>query len=541
MKAFINNPQNVVAESIDGLLINDKLAKLDRFPEIRVVVRKDWDKSRVALISGGGSGHEPTHAGFVGEGMLTAAVCGDVFASPSVDAVLSAIMAVTGDAGCLLIIKNYTGDRLNFGLAAEQARALGYKVETITVGDDIALGTDVRRRGIAGTLFVHKVAGYYAAQGKPLSEVARIAHLVADNTVSIGLALTECQMFGGQKDTRLNDSQVELGLGIHGEPGAEIIHYAPADQLMDITAKRLEDKLPDVNGEYVIMLNNLGTVTPIEMNVLNNSLNKTSLSKKAKYIVGPAPLMTALNMSGFSLSALKLTPEIETALLADVEPTAWTRVRRFVQPATIPAPPLSPMLPYAPSKNAEVQAIVLKAAYAFIDIEDSINALDAKVGDGDAGATFAAAARTLITLANKLPYADGKELLESIGRIFAREAGGSSGVLMSILFTGAANGYEQTHNWGKALLAGLKKMEQYGGAKVGDRTMIDALDPAFSALSDGKSLTEAAKAARAGADNTKNISKTQFGRSAYVPEELLAGIPDPGAEAMARVFETVAR
>lgn len=540
MKAFINKTQDIVSESIDGLLINEKLAKLDRFPEIRVVVRKDWDKSRVALISGGGSGHEPTHAGFVGEGMLTAAVCGDIFASPSVDAVLSAIKAVTGDAGCLLIIKNYTGDRLNFGLAAEQARAMGYKVETVTVGDDIALGTDVRRRGVAGTLFVHKVAGQLAAAGKSLEEVARIAHQVADNTISIGLALTECQMFGGQKEMRLTDAQAELGLGIHGEPGAEIVDYVAADKLMEITAKRLEEKLPDPKADYVVLLNNLGTVTPIEMNVLANALNKTSLASRLKYIVGPSWFMTALNMSGFSISVLKLTPEIESALLADVEPVAWMKARKFVQPASIATPPLAEMLPYKASSNATAQAVIKKAAHAFIAIEDEINALDAKVGDGDAGATFAAASHTILSLVDKLPFADGKELLESIGRIFSREAGGSSGVLMSIMFIGAANGYEVTHDWGKALLAGLDKMKQYGGAKLGDRTMIDALEPAFKALAEGKSLADAAKAARLGSDSTKNIKKTQFGRSSYVPEELLSGIADPGAEAMARVFEKLA-
>jgi ATP-dependent dihydroxyacetone kinase len=540
MKAFINKTQDIVSESIDGLLINEKLAKLDRFPEVRVVVRRDWDKSRVALISGGGSGHEPTHAGFVGEGMLTAAVCGDIFASPSVDAVLSAIKAVTGDAGCLLIIKNYTGDRLNFGLAAEQARAMGYKVETVTVGDDIALGTDVRRRGVAGTLFVHKVAGQLAAAGKSLEEVARIAHQVADNTISIGLALTECQMFGGQKEMRLTDAQAELGLGIHGEPGAEIVDYVAADKLMEITAKRLEEKLPDPKADYVVLLNNLGTVTPIEMNVLANALNKTSLASRLKYIVGPSWFMTALNMSGFSISVLKLTPEIESALLADVEPVAWMKARKFVQPASIATPPLAEMLPYKASSNATAQAVIEKAAHAFIAIEDEINALDAKVGDGDAGATFAAASRTILSLVDKLPFADGKELLESIGRIFSREAGGSSGVLMSIMFIGAANGYEVTHDWGKALLAGLDKMKQYGGAKLGDRTMIDALEPAFKALAEGKSLADAAKAARLGSDSTKNIKKTQFGRSSYVPEELLSGIADPGAEAMARVFEKLA-
>lgn len=541
MKAFINQTQDIVSESIDGLLANDKLAKLDSFPEIRVVVRKDWDKSRVALVSGGGSGHEPTHAGFVGEGMLTAAVCGDIFASPTVDAVLSAIMAVTGDAGCLLIIKNYTGDRLNFGLAVEQARALGYKVETITIGDDIALGSDVKKRGIAGTLFVHKIAGQLAAEGKPLEEVARIAHLVADNTASIGLALTECQIFGREGESRLNETQAELGLGIHGEPGAEIVKYTNADQLMQLTADRLNSQLTDANAEYAILINNLGTVTPIEMNILVNAFRKTALAKKVKYIVGPSSFMTALNMSGFSLSALKLTDEIEKALLADAEPSAWIKAHRFAEPASITSPVLTEMLPYKPSENSPARSLVEKAAKAFIAIEHDINSLDAKVGDGDAGATFALASKTILSLSDKLPYKNGKELLESIGRIFSREAGGSSGVLMSIMFTGAANVYEETNDWGKALLGGLDKMKQYGGAKLGDRTMIDALEPAFETLAQGGSLQQAANAARKGADNTKNIKKTHFGRSSYVPEELLSGIPDPGAEAMARVFESLAK
>ena len=141
MNQFVNSKENLVTEAIDGLLSasGGKLSRLDGFPHIKVVMRSDWDKSKVALISGGGSGHEPAHAGFVGKGMLTAAVCGEVFASPSVDAVLAGILAVSGEAGCLLIVKNYTGDRLNFGLAAERARAFGVKVEMVVVNDDIAL------------------------------------------------------------------------------------------------------------------------------------------------------------------------------------------------------------------------------------------------------------------------------------------------------------------------------------------------------------------------------------------------------------------
>ena len=385
MKSFIHRPEDVVKEAIDGLLINNKLAKLDRFPEIKVVVRKDWDKSKVALVSGGGSGHEPSHAGFVGEGMLTAAVCGEVFASPSVDAVLSAILAVTGEAGCLLIIKNYTGDRLNFGLAAEQARALGYNVETVIIGDDIALGNDVKQRGISGTVFVHKIAGYYAAQGKSLAEVAQIAQEVIDNTASIGLALTECQMFGGHKEIRLKENEAELGLGIHGEPGAEVIDLSSANELMNITTKKLEDFYQNNTDKYAVLINNLGTVTPIEMSILANAFTKTNFAKQTEYIVGPGSFMTALNMIGFSLSAIKLTPTIEEGLLAEVEPQAWIKAQALQIPSTVATPQLTALLPFEASENEITKQLITKIADTFIKIEQEINSLDAKVGDGGDG------------------------------------------------------------------------------------------------------------------------------------------------------------
>ena len=167
MDHFINSKETIVTDAIDGFLLGrgNTITRLDGYPDIKVVVRSDWKKEKVALISGGGSGHEPAHAGFVGRGLLTAAVCGEIFASPSVDAVLAGILAVTGPSGCLLIVKNYTGDRLNFGLAAEKARALGLKVEVVIVDDDIALPNDIQARGIAGTVFVHKVAGAQAEQG----------------------------------------------------------------------------------------------------------------------------------------------------------------------------------------------------------------------------------------------------------------------------------------------------------------------------------------------------------------------------------------
>jgi ATP-dependent dihydroxyacetone kinase len=540
MKFFINEVDQIVNEAIDGLLTNPDLAKLDSFPAIRVVIRKDWDKSKVAIISGGGSGHEPAHAGFVGKGMLTAAVCGDIFASPSVDAVLSAILAATGPKGCLLIIKNYTGDRLNFGLAAEQARALGYEVRTVTVDDDIALGPDVKKRGVAGTLFVHKIAGQLAEEGKSLEEIATIAQHVINRTASIGLSLTECHHLGQQTISRLSDEQVELGLGIHGEPGIKVIPYQQADQLMTIAIEKLAENLPRTSGRYAMIFNNMGSVSPIEMNLLVNAFRKTPLGDKVNYMIGPAALMSSINMSGFSVSLLLLDEVIEKALLAPATPAAW-QLQAFTAPAAISSPALPPTLPFAPSENSQAHALITGTGNLLVAIEKDINDLDAKVGDGDAGSTFALTGKRLLSNIAQLPLDDTGKLLQTIGRILAREAGGSSGVLLSILFTAAGRTYSAAHpDLGAALLAGLQKVKDYGGAKVGDRTMIDALQPAFEALAAGESIAVAAAQARKGADDTKHIIHTKFGRSSYLSEEVLKNIPDPGAEVIARVFENIA-
>lgn len=539
MKFFINETDQIVNEAIEGLLTNPKLARLDSFPEVRVVIRKDWDKSKVAIISGGGSGHEPAHAGFVGKGMLTAAVCGDIFASPTVDAVLSAILAATGPKGCLLIIKNYTGDRLNFGLAAEQARALGYEVKTVTVDDDIALGKEVKKRGLAGTLFVHKIAGQLAEEGKSLEEIAAIAQQVIDQTASIGLSLTECQHLGQETTSRLNDEQVELGLGIHGEPGIEVIPYAKADQLMALAIEKLEANLSNENGRYAMIFNNMGSVSPIEMSLLVNSFRKTKLAAKIDYMIGPAALMSSINMSGFSVSVLLLSPEIEKALLAEAEPTAW-QVQAFKKPAEISSPKLPETIPYEASSNDQVYQLINDVAQLLVSIEKEINGLDAKVGDGDAGSTFALTGRRLLTVIDRLPLKDTGKLLLSIGRILAREAGGSSGVLLSILFTAAGTAYTKSPELGKSLLEGLQKVKDYGGAQTGDRTMIDALQPAFESLANGETINLVAQHARKGAEHTKNIINTKFGRSSYLSEEVLRNVPDPGAEVIARIFEKMA-
>ncbi len=533
MKHFINERGTIVTEAIDAAIMlgGGKLARLDGYPAIKVVVRADWDKSRVAVISGGGSGHEPSHVGFVGDGMLTAAVCGEIFASPSVDAVLAAILAVTGPAGCLLIVKNYTGDRLNFGLAAERARALGLAVEVVIVGDDIALPDAPRPRGIAGTLFVHKVAGHVARVGASLAEVRDGALRVARAVRSIGLSFNTCTIPGQPTEERLAHDEVELGLGIHGEPGAEKIALQPVRALANILAARLHAVL-DEHAPIALLINDLGAVPPIEMAVATKSL-LSALNRPIDLVFGPARLMTSLDMNGLSVSALPLDPELETALLSDVGPTAWPAARRPVAVTPLPLPLQVKGIERAPSTHPERRRAVEIICNDLIAREAELNALDAKVGDGDTGTTFAGAARAVLASLDALPFAEPAELCAAIAERLSTVMGGSSGILLSI---GIAAMGSAAPNWPAALRAGVRRIQEYGGAEEGDRTMLDALIPAVNALAEGRTLDDAAAAARAGAARTASMSRARAGRSGYVPASALVGVEDPGAAAIAGCF-----
>ena len=540
MAQFINRRDAVVTEALDGMLrlSGGALRRLDGFPHIKVVVRADWDRSEegastVALVSGGGSGHEPAHAGFVGEGMLTAAVCGDVFASPSVDAVLAGILAVTGPAGCLLVVKNYTGDRLNFGLAAERARAFGLRVEMVVVDDDIALPEEVQARGLAGTLFVHKIAGAMAADGAPLAEVAATARSVIDRVASIGMSLDTGTVPGSPKDDRIPEGHAELGLGIHGESGIEQIAFKGAAQAVATMAERLEPHLG--TGPHVAMLNNLGAATPLEMSILAHELTRSPIADRIAHIIGPAPMMTSLDMRGVSISVLEVS-EREVDLLSRAVPLpAWPGVSAVGEVATVPLPDgLSPIRPMA-SEHPRHRALLAECCRILAAQEAALNALDARSGDGDTGSTLATAAHALEDALDRLPLADLTQLFRAVGMELSQTMGGSSGVLLAIFFTATGDASAKGHDPVEALQAGLDRVREVGGAARGDRTMIDALEPALAALPGG--LDEAARAAREGADATAGIARARAGRAAYIAENKLAGLNDPGAEAVARLFE----
>ena len=538
-KHFINTRETIVTEALDGLIAcsGGRLARLDGYPEIKVVIRTDRDPAKVAVVSGGGAGHEPAHAGFVGRGMLTAAVSGEIFASPSVAAVLAGIRAVTGPAGCLLIVKNYTGDRLNFGLAAERARAEGLAVETVIVSDDIALPDIVQPRGVAGTLFVHKIAGHLAETGAPLDEVAAAARAAAADIRSLGVSLSSCAIPGQPYEARMGEDEAELGLGIHGEPGVEKIALREIRQLVAVMTDRLAASLPDGGADQALILNNLGAAPPIEMGVIAHEVMRSALAPRLRLVLGPGHYMTALNMNGFSLSLLLLDDARATALTSAVAPSAWTGASPPAAVATVAMPGFASP-PVAASADPAFGALLSTACARLVELEAELNRLDARTGDGDTGSTVATGARSVLAALPDLPLADRAATCLTIGEILSASMGGSSGVLLSIFFTATGQRLAEGAGVPEALAAGMERMRYYGGAAPGDRTAIDALAPALAALASG-GLGAAAAAARTGADATAAMTRARAGRAAYLGEGALAGVPDPGAAAVAAVFEAV--
>lgn len=541
MRSFINERESIVSDALDGVILAGG-GRLERYPvdhSARVVVRSDWDRNRVAVVSGGGSGHEPSHAGLVGKGLLTAAVCGDVFASPSVDAVLSTILSVTGDAGCLLVIKNYTGDRLNFGLAAEKAKALGLKVETIVVADDVAIPDAQQPRGLAGTLFVHKLAGYLSEQDASLEKIYSAVLSMNPAIRSIGVSRDTCTVPGNERSSRLTDEQVEIGLGIHGEPGVELGSFDCARDLMVNIVARLEKALGKTEDQYAVLFNNLGGLSGLECSILIAEFMKSPIGHSIAMTAGPSSAMTALDMPGFSISLVPLTDELKHALSYRVDAPGWPLFSHFAEPSPFQPAVLPEQITFTPSDNADVRSLLSTMASQCLAMESDINALDAKVGDGDTGSTFAGAARTVLDEMDKLPLNNVAELFKALSAIKTRSMGGSSGVLFAILFEAAGKHYSDSGELGQALMSGLESVKRYGGAAKGDRTMIDALEPAIQLLIENKSLTEVAHAARVGADSTADMARAGAGRSAYLESHSLLGVKDPGAEAIARLLESI--
>lgn len=320
VKKIINDPNQVVQDMITGM-ISAAPDQLKRVEGTTVIVRKDTPTSKkVGLLSGGGSGHEPAHAGYIGKGMLDAAVLGEVFTSPSVDQVYEGIKAVDSGEGVFLIIKNYTGDVLNFEMARELAEAEGIKVAQVIVNDDVAVEDSsftTGRRGIAGTIFVHKIAGAKADLGASLEEIKNVAEKTVDNVRSMGMAISPCTIpAAGEPSFTLKENEMEVGIGIHGEPGINRKTITTANEIAtELTGNILEDLKLTENDEVAVMINGLGATPDMELFIVNKKVQEILKGKGIKvYRTFVGEYMTALEMGGCSVTLLKLDDELKSLL-----------------------------------------------------------------------------------------------------------------------------------------------------------------------------------------------------------------------------------
>jgi len=550
VKKLINDPRHVVREMLEGVCdLHPGLALLADFD---VVVRADLpppERRAVAVISGGGSGHEPAHAGYVGPGLLAAAIAGDVFTSPSVDAVLAGIRAAAGPAGAVLVVKNYTGDRLNFGLAAELARAQGIPVEVVVVADDVALVDTVprdRRRGIAGTVLIHKIAGAAAASGLGVVEAAALARAAAGDLGTMGVALGACTVPAvGRPGFDLDPTEIELGLGIHGEQGVERTVLLPADAVVErLLGSILADLELPRGASVALLVNGLGGTTSMELAIVARHavavLRGRGLQVERAWT---GDFLTALEMPGCSLSVLKLDRARLALLDVPADSSAWragsrlAAQRKVVPAAILPALPEKPAGPY----TQRLRTAALAVASALEAAEPLLTDLDSKAGDGDLGLSMTRGADAIRALGEGA-WADPPTALTGIGDALRRAIGGSSGPFCATALLRAARtlpAMPTPADWAKGFRAGVEALAELGGAKRGDRTMLDALLPATDAfeasLARGEgaflALQASAAAAEAGAAATAAM-RPRLGRASYLGERAI-GIEDGGARAVA--------
>ncbi|NWI35221.1 TKFC cyclase, partial [Picathartes gymnocephalus] len=560
----------------------------------RVVLRDDLPaiRGRVALLSGGGSGHEPAHAGetpasappgppthgraaepsslptgYVGKGMLTGVVAGAVFASPAVGSVLAAIRAVAqaGAAGILLIVKNYTGDRLNFGMALERARAEGADVRMVVVGDDCAFAAPGKagRRGVCGTVLIHKVAGALAEAGASLDEIEERVTAAAKAMGTLGLSLSPCSIPGSKPSFQLAEDEMELGLGIHGEAGVRRMKVLPADKAVEAILEHMTDPsnashLSLTPGSSVVLVvNNLGGLSCLELGIVAGAAVRCLESRGiriARALVGS--FMTALEMAGVSLTLMLVDEELVGLIDAKTTAVAWPNIP--AGPATtrreeVPAPTQGPGKERDETGTgpgtARVQRVLERVCGTLLDLRDELNELDRAAGDGDCGHTHARAAQAIWEwMRSRPPPAAPAQLLSALADVLLEQMGGSSGVLYGLFLTAAARslrGCSDSPAWADAVDAGIEAMQRYGGAAPGDRTMLDSLFAAAQALHSLRSpsadplqvLAAAVQSAEAAAEATRHM-EAGAGRASYIRSSRLEQ-PDPGAVAVAAVLAAV--
>lgn len=571
---------DLVLTALRGLTASNPTIQL--IPSEKVVYNpKTLKAKKVAVISGGGAGHEPLHAGYVGENLLDAAVSGAIFASPSTKQIMAAVRATTDKAkGAVIIVKNYTGDILHFGLVAERAKRDGYNVELVVVSDDVAVGKTqnamVGRRGLAGTALVHKVVGAASAGGGELSDVADLGRHINDALVTISASLDRTSVPGreGEVDFHEDPTTAELGLGIHNEPG-EKIKIPPISDLINTLYERLLDPKDKERhyvdfkdeDEFVLLINNIGGTSSLELYaVAHYAVELCPLEKKPTRVY-VSDFVTSLNSPGFSITLLNLnkvsTPQYtkdDVIQFLDTETSApgwkpkvfssesWSNP--YSDNDTIAEHVLVPKSAIKVD-SAVFERALRKAMQLVIEKEPLITKFDTQVGDGDCGETLKNGAESILKNLSdgselKTHLADPVAALSIITELVEDSMGGTSGGIYAIYLTSLVKNLQEVKDTSISLVARAMKEALYEGlfkytkARKGGRTLVDTLQPFVDTLVETGDLQELTRRAKESCEATAKLH-AKFGRASYVNEsefhEEDGGVPDPGAVGLLAIIE----
>jgi len=588
IKHFFSDPTHLVGSALNSLTITNPSLAFDK--ENKIIYRrpnKDAE-SKVSIISGGGSGHEPGFAGFVGKGLLTASVAGTIFASPSAEQVRRAVLTrVPGEKGVLIITMNYTGDVLNFGMAAEKAKAGGLSTEFYAIGDDVGVGREksgkVGRRGIGGGILLLKIVGALAEAGGSLAQVYELAQQVNRNLVSLGSSLERVHVPGreipkeGDTEGVIPYGEIEVGMGIHNEPGSKRVKASLPELVKIMLAQLLDPNDKDrhythitKDDKIVLFMNNLGATSMLEFAGATNECVK---QLKEDYGLTPVRVitgtfLTSLDGLGWSASILRLEDtglgsgkSMLELIDAPAEAVGWANTgvatstwnadqsATFDQSAEVTADTSKTNLTLDPQQASKVLKGGLER---MAKAEPDVTRYDSIVGDGDCGTVLKRGAEAVMKELDSgdLPT-DAVAFLNKIIPVVENTMDGTSGALYAIFLnalawglrsqdTGSSKAVDQ-QTWAKALKSAMGDLAKYTPATTGDRTLMDSLIPFADTLGKDGSLKDAAAASRKGAEETKSM-KASLGRAVYVgaEQEWMGKIPDPGAWGLAEFFDGVA-
>ena len=587
MGQFVNDVNDCVTESLEGLALGSfgNLVLVRNKNVILLNPEKVRNRSKVAIVCGGGSGHEPAHSSFVNHEMLSAAICGDVFASPSVGAIVDGIRTLVRNIeasprSVLIIIKNYTGDKINFGLASEILSSEGVLLRKLIVADDVSLPEIRDRRGVAGTVLVYKIAGAFASQQQVsnsdsqhmLNDVYEVAEKVNRNIHSMGCALSSCHRPDGSAIFTLPEGEMEIGVGIHGERGVLRTAVKSSDEIVTILidkileAKQNDEDENSVIRRMVLLTNNLGSVSELEMGVVHRKAI-LYLEEKGYEVLRAycGTYMTSLDMRGISLTLLTVVDDIFLDLLdvggSDIFKPNWkpdsdyssTRSSIYIDP-----PMSTDRVDHDNSINdsvdQEFMRIIKRMCNAGVEAREALNSLDRECGDGDAGETLATACNAILNNIELFSVNDVTLAFRRVARCLTDAVGGTSGPLYAVFFIRAAaafstdansinwNDLKSSARWSDAVQNGISGIEELGGCSRGDRTFLDALYPVLDVLKnrstdDAVEVERLVQAAKDGAENTSNL-EAHAGRARYVEGKGVGNI-DPGAYAVSLLMKAL--